>query len=99
MVVFGIRMSNIFIRLRLSFMYFYEIKTLLNLVGYYFFVLKFVMEPNKIICTVTLSKDFFVYLFFFFIKNLGKVHCIHCHPSIKCSLNICSFSPSLQKKV
>lgn len=30
---------------------------------------------------------------------MGKVHCIHCHPSIKCSLNICSFSPSLQKKV
>lgn len=72
MVVFGIRMSNIFIRLRLSFMYFYEIKTLLNLVGYYFFVLKFVMEPNKIICTVTLSKDFFVYLFFFLLKTWEK---------------------------
>lgn len=69
MVVIGIRMSNIFIRLRLSFMYFYEIRTLLNLVGYYFLVLKFVMEPNKIICTVTLSKDFFVYLFFFLLKT------------------------------
>lgn len=69
--------------------------------GYYFLIFKICNGAKQNycenICTVTLSKVFF--LLFFFIKNLVKVHCIHCHPRIKCLSNICSFPPPLPKKV
>jgi len=98
MVVIRIRINNIFIRL--SFTYFYEIKTLkLSRLLFLGFKICNGAKQNycENICTLTLSKDFFVYLFF--IKNLVKVHCIHCHPRIKCSSNIYDFPPSLPKKV
>lgn len=96
MVVIRIRISNIFIRL--SFTYFYEIKTLSRLLFLDFKICNGAKQNScENICTLTFSKDFLVYLFF--IKNLVKVHCIHCHPRIKCSSNIYNFPPSLPKMV